>query len=207
MQELLEEVLVFKRDLLPDLPTDAFIHDTDLLSDLIRIATFIDRATAEHDPSYKQLIPYSIIRNEGSVFQYKRSAWGQEPRLHGLYSIGVGGHVNRSDILPLFTDVKSIIEWARERELTEEFNVKHLGQPRLIGLINDESDQVGRVHFGIAYEYCLDEPKVEPREKRNHIQYDFIPIEEAVTHKERYESWSRIVIEQYLSNIIPSGFE
>jgi predicted NUDIX family phosphoesterase len=197
-----EQVLVFKRELFPDLPTDGFIHKVDLLPRILSKAVFVDRDKAEVDPTYKQIIPYSILRYNEMVFRYKRSAWGNEARLHGLYSIGVGGHVNKSDFFPLLADATPIVEWTRDREIREEFYVKAPGQPRLAGLLNDESNEVGRVHFGVIYEYWLESPKVESKEKRVHIQSGFIRLPELVAHAEEYENWSRIIITQCLSQEI-----
>ena len=201
-----EEVLVFRRDLFPDLPADGLILNTNLLSPILDQAEFIDRDRAEQDPSYKQIIPYCILRYGEKVFRYKRSAWAGEKRLHGLHSIGVGGHINRSDVLPLLADVTSILDWARDRELTEEFRVEYSQPPRLIALLNDDTTEVARVHFGVIYEYQLDSPQVESREKRVHIQHAFVSLEELIAHETEYEGWSRIIVARYfgLSHLRPN---
>jgi predicted NUDIX family phosphoesterase len=205
-----EQVLVFKRDSFLDLPTYGFFYDPDLLPRILENVEFIDRPRAEADPTYKQIIPYSILRYRESVFRYKRSAWGSEARLHGLYSIGIGGHVNELDTqtrfsdngnsdLPLHRRMMPVVEWTRDRELHEEFTVEKPGDPRLIGFLNDESNDVGRMHFGVVYEYRLNNTNVAPREKRIHIQSDFSPLGELIACEEEYENWSRIIIAQYLS--------
>jgi predicted NUDIX family phosphoesterase len=193
-----EEVLAFKIELFPDLP-EGLVFDLSFLPPLLAAAEFVPRDQAEANPGFKQLITYSILRYGDTVFRYKRSAWGSERRLHGMYSIGVGGHVNRSDVLPLWTNATSIVEWARDRELQEEFYVECPGQPGLIGLLNEEGNEVARFHLGIVYEYWLDSPKVDPREKRVHLRGGFVPITDLAAHQANYESWSRIIITQYLS--------
>lgn len=192
-----EEVLAFKRDLFPDLPATGLIFDVDVLPAILARAEFIDRDRAEADPTYKQIIPYCILRYGEQVFRYKRSGWASEKRLQGFFSIGVGGHINRSDELPLLADVTSILDWARDRELLEEFRVEYSSPPRLIALLNEDSTEVARVHFGVIYEYWLDSPCVESREKRVHIQHAFVPVDELVARGAEYEGWSRIVVEQY----------
>lgn len=198
-----EEVLVLRRELFPSLPRCGIFPNGEFFFEILLRAEFLNRDEAEQNPSYKQLIPYSILRYEESVFHYKRSAWTKESRLHGLYSLGVGGHVNKSDVLPLWKKDKIMaIELARDRELREEFWIEHLGQPRLIGLLNDDSNEVGLVHLGVIYEYWLQSPNIKPREKRYHIRYGFVPVEELIPrkeNKEKYESWSRIIIEHYLA--------
>ncbi len=192
-----EEVLAFEHARFPALPVGGLIFDLDLLPAVLAQAEFIERARAEQDPAYKQIIPYCILRYGDKVFRYKRSGWAGEKRLQGLYSIGVGGHINRSDVLPLLADVTSILDWARDRELTEEFGVTYSRPPRLVALLNDDSTEVGRVHFGAVYEYELDSPEVESREKRVHIHSAFVSIDELVGQAEEYEGWSRIVVNQY----------
>jgi len=192
-----EEVLAFKRALFPDLPATGFIPAVSLLPDILAQAEFIQRNQAEADPAYKQIIPYCMLRYGEQVFRYKRSGWAGEKRLQGLFSIGVGGHINRSDELPLLAGVASILDWARDRELAEEFLVECSTPPHLIALLNDDSTEVGRVHFGVIYEYWLDNPRVESREKRVHIQTGLAPVSELVARMSEYEDWSRIIIEQY----------
>ena len=60
---------------------------------------------AESDPNYKQPVPYVVIYNsiKKTVYVYERSKKGQgysEVRLEGLCSLGVGGHIEFSDIDP-----------------------------------------------------------------------------------------------------------
>ena len=53
------------------------------------------RGDMEEDPAYKQLIGYVIITSDnGKTLVYKRLNGGGEARLHGMLSIGVGGHMN-----------------------------------------------------------------------------------------------------------------
>lgn len=192
-----EEILAFRRNLFPGLPDNGLIFDTGYLPGMLDQAEFIDREQAERDPSYKQIIPYCILRYQDRVFRYKRSGWATEKRLQGLYSIGVGGHINRSDELPLLADITSILDWARDRELAEEFRVQYSQPPRLIALLNDDSTEVGRVHLGVIYEYRLDSTEVESREKRVHIQQAFVTLPELVARETEYEGWSRILVAQY----------
>lgn len=192
-----EEVLAFKRERFPNLPSAGLMPAGEMLPAILAEAEFIARDLAEQDPSYKQLISYCILRYGDQVFRYKRSGWAGEKRLQGLFSIGVGGHINRSDELPLLADITSILDWARDRELAEEFRVEYSQPPRLIALLNDDRTEVGRVHFGVIYEYWLDSPHVEPREKRVHIQTGFAPVGELVARADEYEGWSRLIVQQY----------
>jgi|SRR5215471_17038791 len=59
--------------------------------------TYLNRTEAEHDKRYKQLIPYVLLVCNGKVLRYRRGKGGQETRLHGLFSVGVGGHISDQD--------------------------------------------------------------------------------------------------------------
>lgn len=57
---------------------------------------FVERPRAEGDPSFKQLIPYLVVAGPGGTLAcYPRQ--GAEARLHGLWSVGIGGHVDPPD--------------------------------------------------------------------------------------------------------------
>ena len=60
------------------------------------------RSAMEHDPSFKQLIPYVIFRHRDAagqtlLFQYTRGKGQGESRLHAKRSIGIGGHISAED--------------------------------------------------------------------------------------------------------------
>ena len=58
---------------------------------------FVERRWAEHDSSFKQVIPYTVVTHGDEVLLLKRLEQGGEARLHGKLSIGVGGHINPVD--------------------------------------------------------------------------------------------------------------
>jgi predicted NUDIX family phosphoesterase len=106
------------------------------------------RGDAEDNPQYKQPIPYVIVKSGDKIFVYKRLGGSGETRLVGRSSIGVGGHMNYHEGCETFLD--QICENAY-RELNEELNIDFDGEVELsiIGTINDDRDDVGKVHFGI----------------------------------------------------------
>ena len=105
------------------------------------------RGDMEQDPTYKQLISYVIVKNaKGEILVYQRLTGGGENRLHGLASIGVGGHMNPVDGL---SGDKLLLE-NTYRELEEEIGVRPL-QLGLVGIVNDDSNDVGKVHIGLIY--------------------------------------------------------
>jgi predicted NUDIX family phosphoesterase len=125
--------------------------------------SFRSRAITEDDPSYKQIIPYVLIRHQNRFLLTQRTSRQTEKRLHGKYSVGIGGHIND---LEQSTGHKDVIHAGLERELNEEVRV--LGARRsleLVGVISDDSTDVGKVHLGLVFilevdseQYSLEEP-------------------------------------------------
>src|SRR3972149_8520245 len=88
------------------------------------VPCFTDRAQAEKNPDYKQLIPYVIMSYDGKYLSYIRGKRAGETRLVGHRSIGIGGHINPSDDMPLFnTDFYETYLAAVDREVAEEVSV------------------------------------------------------------------------------------
>jgi len=95
--------------------------------------SFISRSKAETDPSYKQLIPYVIMSNNGKYFSYVRGKRAGETRLIGNRSIGIGGHINPVDDMPLFNaDFRETYLAAVEREVAEEVSVEPITPTALL---------------------------------------------------------------------------
>jgi len=61
------------------------------------VARVMPRSVAEADPRFKQIVCYVIVRSQGLVFHYLRSAGAGERRLAGRRSLGLGGHLNADD--------------------------------------------------------------------------------------------------------------
>jgi predicted NUDIX family phosphoesterase len=148
----------------------------------------------EHDPSFKQLIPYVIFQHRGSdgrrwLFHYTRGSGQGERRLHAKRSIGVGGHISIDDSR---RDGPPYEEGMR-RELDEEVEIGSTYRPRCLGLINDDETDVGRVHLGVVHLFDLEEPVVRPRED-DISQAGFAPLETLLEDCPAFESWSQICL-------------
>src|SRR6266849_6628716 len=55
---------------------------------------FVDLATAEVSPRWRQIIPYVVVRYGDSFFLLRRTRKQNEVRLHDKLSLGIGGHIN-----------------------------------------------------------------------------------------------------------------
>jgi predicted NUDIX family phosphoesterase len=155
-----------------------------------RHLSYRPRSEVETDPSYKQLVPYAVLRCGDQLFHYTRGQCGSEARLRALRSIGVGGHVNESDG-PASGDAYRA---ALKRELTEEVIVETTYREYCIGLINDDSSAVGQVHLGIVHIYDLQKPLVRRRESVL-ARAGFAALGELRGQREEFETWSQFVLD------------
>ena len=151
------------------------------------------RPEMEQDPSYKQLIPYCIFQHVDDagrihLFQYQRGTGQGESRLHDKRSIGIGGHISTLD-----AGDHSPYRVGMQRELDEEVAIDSEYSERCVGLINDDENEVGRVHLGIVHLFTLDQPNITPREDEI-VQAGFRPVERILAEIEPFETWSQICL-------------
>jgi predicted NUDIX family phosphoesterase len=149
------------------------------------------RSQMEEDPSFKQIVPYVVLKWRDQVFHYTRGKKATEARLQALRSIGVGGHISADD-QGLF---ESPYREAMFREVNEEVRLDTTYAERCIGLINDDSTPVGQVHLGVVHVFELKEPKVERREAVL-TRSGFAPLTELRTQRGEFETWSQFLLDQ-----------
>lgn len=154
---------------------------------------FYARSKAETDERYKQLIPYVLLRSGDAVFHYVRGKEAGEARLRAKGSIGIGGHIEQQD-RTLFTSDQDLYREAAAREVDEEVEINAPYRERIVGLINDDSNAVGRVHFGVVHLWTLEAPYVTRRE-RQITQSGFVPLAELCARRETLETWSQIALD------------
>ena len=176
-----------------------FCADTERYRNVLLDATniqFRPRSKVETDPGFKQLIPYMIfchtdLSGNVSIFQYVRGKGMGESRLHQKRSIGVGGHIAAGD---QGQDSADIYREGMLRELHEEVVMRTTFTERCVGLINDDSTEVGRVHLGIVHRLDVAEPNILSNES-DLIESGFMPLEELRKHRDQMESWSAISLD------------
>jgi predicted NUDIX family phosphoesterase len=190
-----ERVLCFERKLMEELGVFQGIN-LDVQKYLPVVSAqpklvYINRSEAEQDKRYKQLIPYVLLICDGKILRYRRGKGGQESRLHGLYSVGIGGHISDEDH-GLFSAGVGYEEGMR-RELMEEVAIEQVQAPA-VALINDDSTEVGYVHFGVVHVMHVPDESVAGR-RSGIVSPEFVPIAEAMKDTSIYESWSRFCLE------------
>ena len=159
------------------------------------IPRFMNRSQVERDPDYKQLIPYVIMSYGGKYLSYVRGKRAGETRLVGCRSIGIGGHINPSDDMPLFnTDFHETYLAAVDREVAEEVSVETSHSNHIVAILNDESNEVGSVHLGIVHYWALDAPDVNKQEQMI-TQMAFMTSAELQGVKDTLETWSGLCVD------------
>jgi predicted NUDIX family phosphoesterase len=144
---------------------------------------------AENDFSCKQVIPYVVIRHEDRYLLMRRTHRQTESRLHGKYSLGVGGHINRDDLSPVNNNV---ILAGMRRELAEEIRVEAEQSCQLIGTINDDSTEVARVHLGLVFVLTTSSARYAIVEQDKYTAA-WKSVSELAQYYEQMETWAQIV--------------
>ncbi len=183
-----ERVLVIAREHVPDRASWYGMRSdgiADLLAAVAAHARFEPRDRMEHDPAWKQLIPYLVLRDGVDYFLMQRTRAGADARLHDRWSIGVGGHVNPGD--------DDLLGGLR-REWHEELEAAFVPQFHAIALLNDDTTDVGAVHLGVVYTADAAGRPVDVRE-RDKLHGAFAAPSEVAATVDGMETWSRLAFE------------
>jgi len=194
----MEQVLITDRSHLfgkEDAP-QGFISgaNADLLARIRSGMRFEDRGPVETQPEKKQIIPYIVVRRGDLFFMLKRLAGQTEARLHHKVSIGTGGHIN-----PVDSDSEEdLLTAGMMRELNEELHITGRCVLRHLGFVNDDSNDVGKVHLGIVMDLEVFENHVSVRET-DLMEGRFVSFQELKTEFSNMETWSQLIL-PYLQN-------
>ena len=150
-----------------------------------RDGEFRPRPAMEQDRTWKQVIPYLVLRDGPRYFLMRRTKAGADARLHDRYSIGVGGHLNPGD---------GDLGGGLRREWREEVEADFEPAFRLIGLLNDDSTEVGSVHVGAVYVADAEGRPVAIRET-DKLTGAFAEPAETAAVLDRMVTWSSLVFE------------
>ncbi len=165
-----------------------------VLAAIAAAGRFEPRPAVEADPGFKQVIPYLVLRDGRRWFLMQRTRAGGDERLHDRWSVGVGGHLNPGD---------RDIAGGLDREWHEELSADFSADFRFLGLLNDDTTDVGRVHLGVVFSADAAGRPVTVRET-DKLAGGFVDETEVEAVRDRLESWSRIVFE-HLTGPAPSG--
>jgi len=130
------------------------------------------RAILEDDDSFVQFIPYVVVRQGSRLLAYVREASGGEDRLHGNFSVGIGGHIDLPDVVVDETtivekgkevplngiDVASTLTKAAVREISEEIGMAVPEKAvHWTHVIHVTTKPVDAVHLGLVAAIDIDE--------------------------------------------------
>lgn len=184
-----EDILVVKR-------ADLFANYIDFqglsiepLADIFSIINekkeFLPRAKMETDYTYKQIIPYLIFNHENQYFLMQRKSQASEQRLKNKYTLGIGGHIRAADMIH-----NSILDWSL-REFHEEVTFTGSITCEPLGILNDDSNDVGKVHIGIVLLLKGNHPDINIKSELK--SGSMLSLDEMTPYVEHMESWSQTV--------------
>jgi len=183
---------------------EGFIQENEFDYESIILNNFewLRRGNLEEDFTYKQPICYAMIVNPDTkkIFFYQRS--GDEERLHGKWSCGIGGHIDKKESTeenPLYASML--------REVSEEIYMNGDAKPRILGYINSEEDKVSQVHIGLLY--LIETNSTEIRAKDAEISRDVFgslsDLEKVCSNPDTVvEAWTKIALtplRSYFNNL------
>lgn len=152
---------------------------------------FQPRSLMETDTTYKQIIPYLIFMHDDKFFLMQRSAKASESRLQNKLTLGIGGHVRQEDL-----QEDSLFAWAT-REFHEEVDYSGNITVKSLGILNDDSDDVGKVHIGFVLLLTGDTPNISVKSELKNGS--LVSLQECIAQKHCMETWSQFVVDFFIA--------
>lgn len=166
----------------------------------------LQRPQCEQQEDFVHYVTYVVLQDidTGDIFRYRRGKKGGEARLHDNYSIGVGGHVEKSGgadlsagelvLRTIRQELLEEVQLAVSPEISDVLEKQIAGQLPGAFLIHDASDAVGRVHLGIAVIMPVKKEELGALEEGVLLEPEWVSSKQilsdhyACTHK--LENWS-----------------
>lgn len=185
-----------------------------LLPQLLQMPpAYIPRSTVEGIDTVKQFVTYVIVQCGHRVLSFERSYLSRAAEfLRGSKCIGFGGHVSAADV-DIFSSADRGISGCARRELYEELKLPApngaLRSPsnivslvnsaplELIGVLNDDSSEVGRRHVAIVYRLWLEDwgvAKTIQKGESSIRSLKWIDLADASLDLSEFEYWSQLCI-------------
>ena len=118
----------------------------------------------EKKPEWQQPIFYGIVTRGEKFFAYKRgdsNSKYSEGRLASKISIGLGGHIEPYDSSLESSLNRELSEEVVFRRKGEEILVDDAGEMEILGLVKNETDDVGKVHVGLICRFDLRDEDID----------------------------------------------
>lgn len=146
---------------------------------------FLSRPEMENNFNYKQIIPYLIFKYQDKYFLMQRGGEASESRLRSKFSLGIGGHIREDDM-----QGNSIFDWAK-REFAEEVDYKGKLNVSMLGILNDDSNDVGKVHLGLVMLLTGDSDQIKVKSELK--SGELLTVDECNLFEAQMENWSKLV--------------
>lgn len=202
-----EHILVVKREYLFFDDQQAWtglkeVNFDDYLAIINEKKEFNPRSAMELDFSYKQIIPYLIFNYQDRYFLMQRKSTASETRLASKLTLGIGGHIRQEDMTPYYAKAtkgfsplaqeNSLFAWAM-REFHEEVHYSGNLTVKPLGILNDDSNDVGKVHIGFVFLLQGDSADISIKSELK--SGTLLSLKECIEQKTSMESWSQFVID------------
>ena len=151
---------------------------------------------------FPQILGYvQLVNEQGEILSYARK--GKEKGLHGLRSIGVGGHVSheelvtaiyRSDAPTQLPKLTELIQLGLRRELLEEVGIDIGTYMEANQLLVSDSNVTSQVHVGLPMQLKVVESDII-LEESEFLDARWISVDELKATVDIYEPWSQLIIQ------------
>jgi predicted NUDIX family phosphoesterase len=170
------------------------------------------RFEIEQDNSFTQVVTYVLVFRRGAILSFRRGTYNRVDQfLRGAYCIGFGGHVSEEDLTLFNSSSLGIFECAA-RELSEELRLPDADRDRLrdgqslkiVGLINDDSSEVGRRHLAVVLRYEVTEDPYWDRPERGEkgiTQLRWVSADTSPLLLWNFEYWSQLCLRAFASGL------
>jgi len=148
---------------------------------------FLPRSIMETDFAYKQIIPYLVYTHDGKYFLMQRKSDASESRLRNKLTLGIGGHIRQEDM-----NDTNLFSWAL-REFHEEVDYKGNLSVKPLGILNDDSNDVGKVHIGFVL--LLEGDSADIAIKSELKSGVLVSLDECYAQRDMMETWSQFVVD------------
>ena len=213
-----EQVLVYPTDLLDRITTwQGILIDWKRKAAEIfglRKSTYRARMEIEQDNRFTQILTYIVVSRHGSILSYRRGTYNRvDEFLKGAHCVGFGGHVTEAD-LNLFTSPDLGIMRSAARELSEELRLPPSDLDRLsvgeglklLGILNDDSSEVGRRHLAFVLQYEASEDSFWEKPARGEkaiTQLRWISATDpSVVWLWNFEYWSQLCLREFAPKLV-----
>lgn len=158
------------------------------------------RPCLENDPTFRQVIPYIVLKNGDQILVYVRASTGGESRLHGRGSIGLGGHIDLADMvlnLDGAIDLECTIAVSARREIYEELGVALLGSElKHVGFVKVSETDVDKVHIGFVMLWDLSGCQIPKFTFEDTVaKPEWMTREQLTKSGLELESWSKLALD------------